>query len=113
LEIGADALRRLEQAHAALEKVEDVQTIEAVAAGVGWSADHLRRVFRAVAGTSPQKVQMAARLRLARELLRAGNIPIAEIALQCGFPDASHFARAFKSEHGLTPREWQSLARKT
>jgi AraC-like DNA-binding protein len=70
-------------------------------------------MFKRAQGTSPQSVQMAARLRLARELLRAGKIPINAVAQKSGFEDASHFARVFKSDSGLTPREYQALARKT
>jgi AraC family transcriptional regulator len=78
---------------------------------VGWSADHLRRMFRSVLGSAPAQVQTAARLRRARELLRYGALPIGEIARRCGFEDASHFARVFKRELGCTPREWAVLVR--
>lgn len=111
--VGPDALLRLERAQAALEDTENVQPIETVADSVGWSADHMRRMFRAALGTSPQRVQMTARLRRARDLLRDGNIPIHQVAEHCGFEDASHFARVFKAETGFTPREFQTLARKT
>ena len=111
--VGPDALLRLERARAALEDPQSVQPIEAVAQSVGWSADHLRRIFRIALGTSPQRFQMTARLRVARELLRDGKVPIHQVAARCGFEDASHFARAFKAETGFTPREFQALARKT
>ncbi|RYX79922.1 AraC family transcriptional regulator, partial [bacterium] len=47
--VGADAVRRVQRAREQLEReLESPPTIEAVAAQVGWSGDHLRRMFRAV-----------------------------------------------------------------
>ncbi|MBV9863759.1 MAG: AraC family transcriptional regulator [Abitibacteriaceae bacterium] len=111
--LGADAMRRLERARALLETVGEASlSIEAVAAHVGWSADHLRRVFRLALDTSPQKLQRAARLRYAKQLMRHENLPISTIALRCGFEDASHFTRVFKQDNGLTPRQFLALAKK-
>lgn len=110
---GPDAMRRLERARQLLETPRgEPLSIEEVARGVGWSADHLRRTFRVVWNTSPTRVQTAARLRHARELMRNENLPVAEIARRCGFDDASHFARVFKKESGLSPREFLMLAKK-
>jgi AraC-like DNA-binding protein len=105
--VGADAVRRVQRARELLESPRETPlSIEDAAEAVGWSGDHLRRMFRAVLGTSPNQVQTAARLRRARELLRYGGLPIGEIARRCGFEDASHFTRVFKKETGQTPREW-------
>lgn len=111
--VGPDALRRVERARALLETPrERALSIEEAAAQVGWSADHLRRMFRAVLGASPNQIQTAARIRRAKELLRYEQLSIAKIGEQCGFDDPSHFARVFKQECGLSPREFLSLIRK-
>lgn len=108
--IGPDALRRVERARIFLEVASEVPvTIADAAAHVGWSADHLRRMFRSVLNTSPQQIHSAARIRRAKELLRYEHLPIHKIAEQCGFADASHFARVFKQECGVTPREFLAL----
>jgi len=86
--------------------------VEEIAAQVGWSGDHLRRSFREVLGVSPLQIQINARLRLAQKMLREENRPIAEIAHACGFNDASHFARVFKAETGLSPRQFLAMVRK-
>ena len=109
-DIGADALRRLERARTLLENSLD--SIESIAEKVGWSGDHLRRMFRLTLQISPYQVQTQARLKRARQLLREENLPIAQIASRCGFDDASHFARAFKKDCGLTPRQFLGLAKK-
>lgn len=110
---GADAVRRVQRARAILEAPrETALSIEAVAAEVGWSGDHLRRMSRLILGASPYTIQTVARVRRAQELLRAGNLPIAQIAAHCGFNDASHFARVFKKDTGLSPRQFLAMSKK-
>jgi len=108
-----DAMRRVQRARELLEKsLKTSPPIDEIAAQVGWSGDHLRRSFREVLGASPLQIQIAARLRLARQLLREENQPIGEIANLCGFKDASHFARVFKTETGLSPSQFLAMVRK-
>jgi AraC-like DNA-binding protein len=112
-QLGPDALRRLQRARDILEANPHAPlSIEEVAQRVGWSADHLRRVFRQALGQSPSEIQTKARLQLARDLLRSENATIAEVGERCGFDDPSHFARAFKSFTGLSPRQYSRLARR-
>lgn len=108
--VGPDAMRRVQRARELLEFVSDEPlTIEVVASRVGWTSDHLRRMFRSVLATTPLALQTAARLRRAQELLRYGGLSVAEIGARCGFKDSSHFSRVFKAEMGYTPREWVAL----
>ncbi|BCM90048.1 regulatory protein PchR [Abditibacteriota bacterium] len=110
--VGADAVRRVQRAREQLEhELESPPSIETIAARVGWSGDHLRRMFRAVLNTSPLEIQTSARIRRAQELLRYGELPTREVASRCGFDDPSHFSRVFKRETGLSPREWQNITR--
>ncbi len=104
--IGADAGRRVKRARALLQNAgDDAPSIEEVASSVGWSADHLRQMFRAVLGASPHQVSASARLGRARALLLEDALPVARVAALCGFANASHFAQAFKREFGLSPRQ--------
>ena len=110
--IGADAVRRVQRARELLEAPRDEPiSIDDLARAVGWSGDHLRRMFRAVLNASPLEIQTAARVRRAQELLRYGGFSIGAIAQRCGFDDASHFTRVFKKSVGHTPREWLALNR--
>lgn len=60
-----------------------------------------RRVHR-VFGLSPQQYVLRARLDHAVELL-ATDLPIADVALACGFYDQSSFTRTFAAHTGETP----------
>jgi AraC-like DNA-binding protein len=106
-EVGPDAVRRVQRARELLESPrEQPLSIQEVAAAVGWSADHLRRICRAVLQVTPHEIQSAARVRRAQELLSYGGLSIREIAIRCGFEDASHFSRVFKKSTGFVPRDW-------
>lgn len=54
-----------------------------------------------------QKTAMAylldRRMTYARELLLTTKMPIAEVAVTCGFEDTSYFTRVFKQHYGSTP----------
>src|SRR5690606_7990583 len=58
LTVGADAVRRVQQARALLEsQSENPLSVEEIAARVHWSGDHLRRMTRIVLQTSPSQLQ--------------------------------------------------------
>jgi transcriptional regulator GlxA family with amidase domain len=51
------------------------------------------------------------RVELFRSLLRQpslSKISIAALAMQCGFADAAHASRTFRSFFGVTPRDFRS-----
>ncbi len=85
---------------------------EHVAAGVGISERHLRRLF-AVQGGSLADHLLARRLERARHDLldpRLRSCTVAETAYRCGFASHAHFSRAFKLRFGMTPSEQQRAA---
>jgi AraC-like DNA-binding protein len=45
----------------------------------------------------------------AKYLLRATDLPITEIAFQCGFDSSTDFSRVFKKNEKLTPSEYRNL----
>jgi len=65
---------------------------------------HFARLFRVSTGHSPMAYLQLLRVERAKELLREGRVPIADIALLLGFCDQSHFSRAFRRVTGLTAR---------
>ena len=66
----------------------------------------LLRHFKTATGITPHAYRLNCRIELARKLLREGK-DLAQIALECGFFDQSHFHRHFKAMTTVTPREYQ------
>jgi AraC-like DNA-binding protein len=79
----------------------------ALARASGLSPYHLIRVFRRELGLTPHAYQLSIRVARAKDLLRAG-IPLADVALQTGFYDQSHFTKVFKSQVGVTPGRYMA-----
>jgi AraC-like DNA-binding protein len=76
-----------------------------VAHAVGCSESHLRRLFVAALGTSPQHAFEKLRISRARDMIRAGSASMKEIAEACGYDSASSFSRAFSRREGRPPRD--------
>ncbi|MGG6288195.1 helix-turn-helix transcriptional regulator, partial [Leptolyngbya sp. AN03gr2] len=55
-------------------------------------------------GLTPHQYVIQRRIERAKQLLRAGNLTIAQIALQVGFAHQSHLNRHFKKWVGVTPK---------
>ncbi|KAA3449069.1 AraC family transcriptional regulator [Mesorhizobium sp. SARCC-RB16n] len=68
----------------------------------------LSRHFRTAFSTSPHRFLVMRRLQRARRMIAAGE-PLAQIAIEAGFSDQSHFNRQFKKAFGITPGRWSSL----
>lgn len=64
---------------------------------------HFARLFRSSTGFSPIAYVERSRLRRAQDLLKLGQLPIAELALTVGFSDQSEFTRRFHRHFGTTP----------
>jgi transcriptional regulator GlxA family with amidase domain len=47
------------------------------------------------------------RVKHAKALLRETNMPIAEIAVACGFADQSHLTRVFSKAFRIGPAAWR------
>lgn len=76
--------------------------IAAVAREIGTSRQTLYRRLKAEQTTFEQ-VLAGLRLRLARDYLADGTLPVAEIAYRLGFADAASFSKAFKRWTGSSP----------
>lgn len=63
--------------------------------------------------TTPSAYLREERLRAASKLLADPDVrlPIAAIALRCGFADVTTFTRAFRKRFEMTPRDWRNRHR--
>jgi AraC family transcriptional regulator len=50
---------------------------------------------------------MQQRVEMAKRILKQQNLPIAEVALECGFSNQSHLGRTFKKHTGVTPKKFR------
>jgi AraC family transcriptional regulator len=91
----------------ARERVHDemacVLSVESLAAEAGVSAVRLSRAFRRAFGESLGAYQRRLRIRQACERLQHTSLSLAEVAIDAGFTDQSHFTRVFKRLMGTTP----------
>lgn len=71
------------------------------------STSHFTRAFRRSMGVSPHQWLIQQRVTRAKGLLRDVEMPLASVALECGFADQSHFTRAFSSCEGVSPGRWR------
>ena len=60
---------------------------------------------------SPKQYLLRHRLRMAVEMLCTTSYSITEIALSCGFHDASSFSGCFRKEFHVSPRDFRQNAR--
>lgn len=67
------------------------------------SPSHLTRLFRAQFGKAPYAWLRQIRMERAAELISSGSTPVAAVATQVGYRNASHFVRDFRAYHGVTP----------
>lgn len=77
---------------------------DAVAKSIGLSTRQLDRLFARYLGKSFTDHYRGLRVEAAGELLRHSALTITEIAIACGFANASHFSTCYKAETGISPR---------
>ncbi|MDG2125865.1 MAG: AraC family transcriptional regulator [Verrucomicrobiales bacterium] len=77
--------------------------IEALAELVGLSISQFDRTFRKLLGMTPSQYVVRVRINAARSLLSQTEMPVGEVAAECGFYDQSQLARLFKRATGMSP----------
>ncbi len=80
-------------------------SLDALAGTLFVSKYHLSHAFSREVGVSVYRYILLRRLMLARQLLTAGE-SAGQVCRSCGFTDYTSFYRAFKSEYGISPREF-------
>lgn len=82
-----------------------------LAASLQCSVRTLNRRFKAVTNATPGSYLQAQRLTAARELLRASNLSVSEVAYQVGLHDVSYFTSVFQKHCGQTPARYRRSVR--
>jgi len=86
-------------------------SLEEVARKCNMSVSQFGRAFKKATGLTPHRWLVQRRLEQAMDLLLGSNLPLAEIALDCGFSEQSHFTRTFTRLVGTSPGEWRRRRR--
>jgi AraC family transcriptional regulator of adaptative response / DNA-3-methyladenine glycosylase II len=94
--------------HAARALVDAVHAgqplpLPALAARLGVTDRHLRRIFQAAHGVSPQGFVTTQRLLLAKRLLTDTDAPVTQVALASGFASLRRFNAAFAERYRMPP----------
>ncbi|MFK5920766.1 MAG: helix-turn-helix domain-containing protein [Verrucomicrobiota bacterium] len=82
-------------------------SITDIARAAGQSLRQLQRQFKATFAISPQEFLIVTRIVTAQRLLEESSLSASEIALQCGFVDASSFTQHFRKRIGKTPATYR------
>jgi AraC-like DNA-binding protein len=82
-------------------------TLSELADEVGLSRSRLAELFNLEAGYSIHKFLTKVRVRHAKNLLTHSDLPIGDIALECGFATIQHFSRVFKEVTGQAPMNFR------
>jgi len=100
-----DASARFAQAAVALieDGVLEEGGIDALAARIGVTSRHLRRIFDAEFGVSPIEYAQTQRLLLAKRLLTDTALPILDVALASGFGSLRRFNALIRARYRMPP----------
>ena len=86
--------------------MEDILTAD-VAKIANVSEGECYRCFKSMILESPNQYLLKYRISRAMDLLNATDLSVTEVAMRCGFNDASHFIQYFKKRTKMTPAEYR------
>lgn len=98
----------LKRARAILsENFIDPPTISELARMAAVNEHKLKTGFREMFGKTVYEFIRGVRMENARHMLENPELSIGEVAGRVGYVNASHFARAFRREYGVNPKEFR------
>ena len=85
-------------------------TLESLSAHIGYSTTHTGRLFKQYMKKSFSTFIKELRIKHAKSLLRYSAKPISEISEIVGYENPEHFCRTFKSDVGISPKDYRQKA---
>lgn len=82
-------------------------TLEMLADRVHLSREYLSRYFKQYTGKTISEFLTEIRMTRAKQMLTSSSVPIADIAVYCGYPSVSNFQKAFKKYTGVSPSAYR------
>lgn len=99
----------MELVHAKLN--EDL-TLEELAQAAQLGRTRFSQMFRKSTGQSPHQFVLCHRVERAKEMLRAAELRVLDVAVACGFKTQQHFARVFRHLMWPQPTEYRQETRR-
>lgn len=92
-----------------IDEAADAQglTLDRLANRAALSPFHFLRTFTSVTGVTPHHYVRRTKLRRAAVTLTVERARVIDVALDCGFGDVSALNRAFRTEFGVSPRQYR------
>lgn len=112
LELKSGDVRKARIEEYVLEQLREPLTLALMATYVQMDIYSFVRWFKSAFGMPPHQYLLRARIDRAKSLLKSSNMPIAEIAITCGFNSQSHLATAFRRLVGLPAGAYRSAVRR-
>ncbi|MBX5470162.1 MAG: helix-turn-helix transcriptional regulator [Thermoleophilaceae bacterium] len=81
--------------------------LDQVASRIATSRRQLQRAFAEAGQTTFRSYLAQVRMRRAVELLRAGRMPVREVAMSVGYRQPAQFAKTFRRHHGAPPSSFR------
>jgi transcriptional regulator GlxA family with amidase domain len=91
-----------------VENLETTTRVADLAAVAQLSASHFAHAFRASFGVAPATLVRRERVQRASQMVLANRMPLAQIALACGFSDQAHMCRLFRLQLDMPPHRWRT-----
>ena len=90
------------------EHISQDLSLDTIASALFVNKFYFAHLFKQTTNTSPHRYVLKKRLILSKQLIEQGY-NVTDVYSQCGFSDYTHFFRAFKSEFGITPKQFYLL----
>jgi AraC family transcriptional regulator len=85
------------------QRLAEPISLAELAAVAGLSVSQFSRQFKVRTGLAPHRFLLGLRVERACRLLSTGELPIAEVALRCGFSHQEHLTRVMRAQLDTTP----------
>lgn len=95
------------------DHLEDALDLAQLAELAHMSPFHWHRVYHALYGETIATTVRRARLSRASGYLANSQLPVAEVARLCGYPNTQSFSRAFRSAYSSSPSRYREQGRHT
>jgi AraC family transcriptional regulator len=84
-------------------------SLTALAAELNISQYYLCRLFKQSIGITPHAYLVQQRVERSKQLLKDRENLIVDVAIACGFANPSHFAKCFRQQIGISPKQFQRI----